>query len=207
MRLYHYLPLQHAIEDLRLSRIKIATFDDLNDPFELMCYEMPTPQLRAVFERSKRDIARIFGVLCFSRSWRNPVLWSHYGGRHGGVCLGFEVQDEVVVPVNYTVERLSFDQANLPGGLTEKYAEDLYSTKYEGWTYEEEARVFCRLEERDAATGLYFRTFNPALQLKEVIAGPLCHCAADIRNALPDHATPGVRLVKARLAFKSFEVV
>ena len=35
MRLYHYLPENHGLDDLKNKRLKIARIEDLNDPFEL----------------------------------------------------------------------------------------------------------------------------------------------------------------------------
>jgi hypothetical protein len=29
------------------------------------------------------------GVCCFSADYRNPLLWSHYGDRHKGLCIGY----------------------------------------------------------------------------------------------------------------------
>jgi len=29
------------------------------------------------------------GVCCFSETFKNPLLWSHYGDQHRGVCIGY----------------------------------------------------------------------------------------------------------------------
>ena len=34
MRGYHLLPKKWALSDLKHRRLKVATFDDINDPFE-----------------------------------------------------------------------------------------------------------------------------------------------------------------------------
>jgi hypothetical protein len=208
MRLYHYLPLEWAIDDLKKSRLKIATFNDLNDPFELIGYEMPGAEHRTFFRKLKRQLSGGMGVLCFSRSWQNPVLWSHYADRHKGVCLGFEVAEKIAVRVTYTSNRMEIDGSVLHGQWTEKHVKQLCSTKCKGWDYEEEVRVFAWLKSnRDESTGLHFCRFYSEVQLKEVIAGPLCMATQDLRNAIPDHEAQGIALVKARLAFRSFKIV
>ena len=41
-----------------------------------------------------------------SRSWHNPVQWSHYASKHTGICLGFDVPDEHLGEVTYSRTRL-----------------------------------------------------------------------------------------------------
>ena len=85
-------------------------------------------------------------------------------------------------------------------------ANDLLFTKYVGWNYEQEARIYTSLEDRDPKTGLYFADFSEQLVLREVIAGPLC---AVTRQELRDAtgSTTKVKFTRARLAFKTFRVV
>ena len=64
--------------------------------------------------------------------------------------------------------------------------------------------LLSRLDERDPSG--YFYPFDKRVQLREVIAGPLC----DIPKSVIDEALKGykeVRVVKARLAFNTFRVV
>src|ERR1017187_1863100 len=72
VRAYHLTPAVHALSNLRHRHLKIATFDDLNDPFELWAVAQPDPRLRAGLRGWKRRMAHNYGILCFSRSWDNP---------------------------------------------------------------------------------------------------------------------------------------
>ena len=54
----------------------------MNDPFELLSVDLSEPDDRTTFDGLKADLNQTIGVLCFSRGWSNPVLWSHYGDRH-----------------------------------------------------------------------------------------------------------------------------
>ena len=147
-------------------------------------------------------MARHYGILCFTSDWHNPVLWSHYSDKHRGICLGLEVNGQFLRPVSYVNERQA-----LRAPATEETMEGLLYTKYVDWSYERELRAWLRLEERDASTGLYFYGFDQKVRLREVIVGPLC----DIPRATIDSALNGyegnVRVIKARLAFKTFQVV
>jgi hypothetical protein len=93
MRVFHFLPEDFALQDIEQRRVKVATFKDLNDPFELFSVNLADPILRAAFQEAKEQFAQHSGLVCFSRDWRNPVLWSHYAGRHTGFCLGFDIRD------------------------------------------------------------------------------------------------------------------
>lgn len=147
-------------------------------------------------------MARYYGMLCFCRSWHNPVLWSHYSDKHQGICVGFEVDKQSLRPVSYVKNRTPL---RLPA--THETMEQLLFTKYRDWSYEEELRGWFRLEQRDASTGHYFYGFDEKIQLREVIAGPLCGTPrATIEAALKGYEDH-IRIVKARLAFTTFKVI
>lgn len=63
MRAYHFLGADFALDDIRRGRLKIATFDDLNDPFELLVFAQPNQAIRTAMRRSKEGMARAYGLL------------------------------------------------------------------------------------------------------------------------------------------------
>ena len=208
MRVYHFVPRCYGMEDIVRRRLKIATLDQLNDPFELLAAAPRDPDQRAAFRRTKEQMGGRAGLLCFSRNWRNPVQWSHYADRHRGLCLGFDVADELVRPVIYRRHRTPFDPALLEDDdRASALMEELACTKFSHWRYKNEVRVFAALDERDQETGLFFAPFSPTMALREVIVG----AAADVGRAELGEAVGGlsgqVRMRKARLAFRSFNVV
>ena len=204
IRLYHFLPAKHALDDIRKRRIKIAEIDQLNDPFELWCVAQDNKDLRARLRDYKRTMDERFGVLCFCTAWGNPLLWSHYADKHRGMCLGFDLAENTVSPVNYVSERVPI-QYPFTQDL-ETISNQLLWTKYIDWRYEEEWRSWIKFMERDPITQLYFCNFDEKIQPKEVIAGPLCDVTErEIREALGDIGD--VDVIKARLAFKTFRIV
>ena len=102
MRLYHFLRADHALGDLRRKgRLKIAEIDNLNDPFELFCSSQRDHRIRTALRGWKREITKAYGLLCFCAQWHNPLLWSHYADRHRGICLGFDVRDNLPKEIRY----------------------------------------------------------------------------------------------------------
>ncbi len=202
IRLYHFLSAGHALDDIAKRRLKISQIDQLNDPFELWCVYQKDRGLRRDLRAYKEKMSTLFGMLCFSKHWHNPVLWSHYADRHQGICLGFDIDKQCVRPVTYVSKR---PRLEIPP--SQKDADLLLYTKFVDWRYEEEWRSWVQIDERDTATGFYFYSFDSHVQLREVIAGPLCDVPeARIKDAVTGYDAK-IFPIKARLAFKSFRVV
>ena len=148
------------------------------------------------------------GMLCFSANWSNPVQWSHYADFHRGVCLGFAISDQAeLYKVRYTKQRLKANERALDaeGPVATAHLIKLLSTKFSHWQYENEHRLFVPLSDKDER-GYYFRNFGEAMQLREIIVGAMSEISRDeVASAVGD--LQGVKLVKARLAFRSFNVV
>ncbi len=201
-RAYHFVPLDYGLDDLRQRRLKIAQIDDLNDPFELSTFEQSDRRFRQAINATKQKMAQEHGLLCFSLGWDNPLMWSHYADRHRGLALGFDVDPQILREVSYKKNRPTLN----PNTIGVEIPDRLLFTKYAGWSYEREARIYTSLEDRDPKTGLYFGDFGEQLVLREAIAGPRCKVT---KQELCEAAgsTNMVKLTKARLAFKSFRVV
>ncbi len=215
MRLYHYLAAKRALDDIRRRRLKGSIIDEMNDPFEAKTvYSIHEPTQRAL-EKSARVAVEKYAALCFSRRWNNILMWSHYADRHKGICLGFDVADELAVPVQYV------DDVLLEGNLThsdeatrvrnrEEYQKIIHRSFYvksSGWSYEDEVRIHGEAKEKDEETGYYFMNFDDRLKLKEVIAGarfPMSRKPID--DALRGYPEE-VAVVKACRSLRSFEIV
>jgi|SRR5665213_878107 len=212
MRLYHFMRAKYALQAIRRQRLKIARINELNDPFEFLQVASSDSRTRARYQYVKRSLSEYMGLLCFSESWHNPVQWSHYAESHRGICLGFEVGSDVEVSrVRYVANRI---QPNLKamrkdGPAAFRHMMDLLTLKFEHWHYEQEHRLFVELEDKDAKTGLCFFDFagKPEFNLSEIILGAYSEVAPEqIAKALGRRAGT-VKTHKARLAFRTFEVV
>jgi len=209
MLVYYFVSANYGIENIIKRRLKVARMNDLNDPFEFMCVDMSDHEIRRAFNKTLSDLSETKGVLCFSKAWDNPVLWSHYGDKHKGICLGIEVPDKLAITVSYEPKRLQVDIRKdfEDGEIGEEMMLRVLATKFEGWKYEDEVRVFVNLEEIDNATGLYYKNFGKDLFLKEIIIGPKCHFGvSDIKNILTKYKEE-VKIIPSRLAFRSYKVI
>src|SRR5689334_4752674 len=79
---------------------------------------------------------------CFpsAKTGAEPLLWSHYGGKHRGICLGFNVPCDALEQVTYEDQRLRAElDANAdPLQLPVELQRALRCTKYRNWQYERE---------------------------------------------------------------------
>lgn len=158
MRLYHFLPERFALEDLKEKRLKVSIINDLNDPFEFQAgFKHPTPILKKQFTKFKNIISKEVGLLCFSKKWHNPLLWSHYANKHTGFALGFDLPDNKAIEVTYLNERPLFQPNTLsPNTGHTIFLEKLKKTKFSSWSYEEEVRFYYPLNTLNFENELYF---------------------------------------------------
>jgi Protein of unknown function (DUF2971) len=202
MRAYKFLAAPFALKSLRERRLKISTIEDLNDPFELIPYELSNRSNRAALRKSRDQLAANRGVLCFSTTWHDPVVWAHYSDKHRGICLAFDVPSDLDLykKVRYVSNRLPF-----PRMLNPETAEKMLFTKYHNWSYEKEMRTWAALNDQEH--GLYFYNFSEHLRLVRVIAGARCSVPKqEIMEALGPLAS-GVGVMKARAGYRKFEIV
>ena len=209
MRVNYLTGSQYALSNIALRRIKISRFSDLNDPFELLAVDLSDRQQRAAFRETKEQLNKDRGLICFSKSWSNPLLWGHYAERHTGICLGFDVPDKLLAEVIYAENpmKISVDPKTNRPRLTERVMNRLLRTKFADWRYEDEVRLFVGLDHDTVESGCYFYSFSDDLVLREVILGPRCEIPiVGVRELVAAFNKP-VQVTKSRIAFSSFRVI
>lgn len=209
MRVHYLTSSQYALSNIALKRIKISRFSDLNDPFELLAVDLADRQHRAAFRETKEQLNENRGLICFSKSWSNPLLWGHYAERHTGICLGFDVPDKLLAEVIYAENpmKISVDPKTNRPRLTERVMNRLLRTKFSDWQYEDEVRLFVDLDHDTVESGCYFYSFSEDLVLREVVLGPRCEIPiAGVRQLVSTFTQP-VRVIQSRIAFSSFRVI
>lgn len=208
MRVYYLTSESHAISNIERKRIKVSLFEDLNDPFELLGFGLGDQAQRAVWETFREYFTSKVGLVCFSSQWQNPVMWSHYGDKHRGIGLGFDVADGILKKVRYISRRKSFQVGSSLNshGISPDLLSAAVVYKFKEWRYEREYRGIVPLEERGEG-GHYFVPFGDDFVLREVIIGNRCRREPhSFKNILFPYESR-VTVIKARLAFKSFKVV
>jgi len=90
------------------------------------------------------------GIACFTESYDEILMWSHYADCHQGVCLGFDFSRlseefmDIIFKVNYTeiYPQINYSEF-LESGMQKSWSYIIKSlcTKYQAWEYEKEWRL------------------------------------------------------------------
>lgn len=105
--------------------------------------EFVTNSAKSILESHIQTFLNGKGVSCFSEKNNDLLMWSHYGGRYKGYCLEFSTDCEPFTKmrkVKYTDKMPEFDA--IKAMLNDDFDEilDLFCTKSQSWSYENEWR-------------------------------------------------------------------
>ena len=209
MRVFYFTNTNYGIRNLSLRHLKVSRFNQLNDPFELLAADLLDPRDRKALSEFKSTLNANKGLICFSGSWGNPLLWGHYADKHSGMALGFDIPDEYLSPVQYTTQRakVEFDQKTRKIVNGPRLMDKLLRTKFTDWKYEDERRMFIDLDLTLQEGGNHFVEFSKDLVLREVILGLNCDLPASrVRQLLKDESPP-VKVLKAGMALRAFKII
>ena len=207
MRVYKFYPKHWALDAVQRERLKIATFDDLNDPFELSAINVSDKYNRAVHKKIRDKLTSEIGFISFSLTWNDPVVWSHYADNHKGIALEFDIPEIQLTKIEYMKLMITPSQYFGKGGITdESVTKRMLERKFAHWKYEREVRRILNLTTRDPVSGLFFKDFDNEMKLTKIILG--AHYkpqgASKWQYELENF---GIEIVTSRLAFSKFEVV
>lgn len=131
--------------EFRLKELKKNDIDKLKNLSEIR-NENPHLDKLSDFEFAERYKIEIqnkingYGVICYTETNDNILMWSHYADNHYGMCLGFEFEDlneSGIYKVNYETlyPELDFEKIWHKEGMAK-----IFWTKSKDWAYENEWR-------------------------------------------------------------------
>lgn len=143
-----------------------------NDP----SYEIKNPELYLLGQYVEEELVRQYekGVVSLAERVTCPLMWSHYGDQHKGICIGYSVPDRAK-PSLHKVEyggsrfvRASNVAAMQKGDDAARRGVDdaVWLRKAESWRYEREWRLIGPRGSHDCP-----------LEMEEVIFGMRCTTA------------------------------
>lgn len=210
MLLYHYTKLQYGLAAIRDKRLKIARYDALNDPFDIMGLSFSEEDERQQLESIKADLGKTNGIICLSETWKEPLMWGHYADSHRGVCLGFEVKAGHYEKIHYRSDRptlADYKRESIDQLSTEDLRKIAHS-KFNQWKYEREWRRIVSLGDEDIVDGNHYLSFGDGkdMKLKYIFFGMNCKISkAKISQiALYDR---DVKFAIAGPASKDFDII
>ena len=223
--LYRYLDAQSALKSIESRSLRISRLHELNDPFEwrLAISRIP-PEGEPLIEKWIASIlagqSKVFGLMCFSSTFKEPVLWSHYADKHRGVAfeVEYDCKPDSPIEIKYPPDRLVIDgaryaelQHNEPA-LKEyllPFMKPMMSQKSQSWGYEKEYRVYLDLAKEpniQTAGGHYFIPI-PDNFLTRVILGYKCPLEEQyVAKALEKSGLGSTKVTRAKISNETYEV-
>lgn len=165
---------------------------------------------RLLHESVSNHLRSNLGVICFTRTMRHPLMWSHYADSHRGVLLEFDHSHSCFQPApgDYLTGLRSVlysdERPIVKDPLSSRAGADSIFTKGLEWAYEQEVRLILPFTSANSTAGppaqpIHLRSFPPA-SLKSITIG--CrdggHLLRKVQQALRDvDAASNVEVRKA----------
>jgi hypothetical protein len=161
---------------------------ELNDPYDCAPGIAHAPNVppggEEAFEAAYfARFAEAFGLLSYSATVSDPVIWSHYADSHRGIAFEFDYTEpsDGLIQVEYGAERRIFGYDELEEIRKNNAEEEIrhiissgFTKKASSWSYENEYRQFISLNSCTPLGEHYFRPI-PSERLTGVILGARCH--------------------------------
>ncbi|QIG93781.1 hypothetical protein [Bradyrhizobium sp. 6(2017)] len=175
-RVYYLTSAEYGLSNIVFGRIKVSRLSTLNDPFEVLCHGALGHVVKRQLLDLKDRLDATLGLICFSTDWTDPALWAHYGDRNRGICLGVDIPRGMLRQIDYMTDRLQgkINSAHL-ASPSEALIDQLLTTKFSSWKYEDEFRRIVALSDAKQEGHLHFLDFDKNLRLAQVIVGQTCH--------------------------------
>lgn len=208
MRVYHFLSERYGLEAIRNRRLKVGRLNALNDPFEYFHLETTNWLTRKVLHGRRNRANREYGVICFSGNYTSPVQWAHYGDSHRGICLGFDIQEEDLLPIEYVEGRSSGDEFRDYLDFKDRaFIQSMLSKKHKHWEYEQEFRCLVRFREKVLDDRLIFEDFSDRFLLRELIVGIRCEVKNKEIRSLLNSCDRGIDIFRIEASQSEYKMV
>ena len=214
--LYHFLPTKWALKAIRDRRLKATDPDNTNDLFEFFTRQWQTVDDRENAQWVRWREAQVDDlstrILCFSKTYTNPLLWGHYAKKGTGICLSFDVNGGAF-PVCYKPHRIAPSEQIFREefAIQVRWKEHAF-VKAKYWEHEEEWRMLAQVDSLYLCpmTGLVYFPFQGRMTLREILIGPRCKdYNSNIRYQLEKLITdydPKPNIVSMRLSSSDFRI-
>lgn len=212
MLIYKYMSFREIY--FRNFMLKASRYGEFNDPFDLVLgeygmsltevdakefYDMMPEHYKTLdyYQETYLDIqagARAsIAIICFSETFEDILMWSHYADNHAGLCIGYDVECDFfnsmyscsysqnvgkLKPVTYSGERPQFIT---PCELVNDTSH--WFRKAECWSYEKEHRILLPIDkasvielDHDSVLGYKIDPVN----IREIIFG--CKMESEHKN-------------------------
>lgn len=184
----------HLISKLKKFRPDLTSQEREVGASELLAAGGFPKNLEGNYDQQRQN----FGVCSFAEDVRNILMWAHYGSNHSGVCLQFQLAEDLLIfsraiSVEYSSEYPVMDYL---GDFQKSMTLTLFR-KSIGWKYERERRIV----HPNGANN--YLTFSPSA-LTALVLGCEMRAASEeiVKSLLKERQDKGFPSVKVFRAFR-----
>ena len=138
------------------------------------------------------EVRQNFGVICFSESWDDLLMWAHYTQSHAGFVVGFDTRHpyfKKLLKIDYLNQRAKLGDLAQSGDeeTAKRRIKALFSIKSDHWGYEREWRLVNELSKCVRSLDpnkkkFIYHTALPPETITEVHFG--CRCETDLEERI-----------------------
>lgn len=165
-------------------------------------YTFENNDVKEVFEKGKNQL----WISCFSKTYKEILMWSHYANNHKGVCIGFNYKG-LSETFNFIPSKVKYkkDFRKVDYCIDQQKALNyLINTKSKNWKYEKEIRLRTNKEYAPSLNENGIVSIKPN-SISKIIIG--CNCKIDLNSIdkrlskLNYHDVEIIRLSKSENSF------
>lgn len=195
-KLYHYTSFDTFVKIWLSKKLRFGMISEVNDMQE--CLKNLSSKLeRLPLLFALQDIMSSYKQISFTMDYdtfvkgcMSPIMWAHYGDKRRGVCIEFDF-DKLHFPNNSVAQCVNY-LTDLPYSYeipTDVYSindlkqfigkniDELFFTKSDDWSVENEFRIICNtaeyLDVQNAITAIHLTSFESqeCLWVEQLVAG------------------------------------
>ena len=161
-KIFQYTRVKHAKTLILDDLMYLREIKDLNDPFEGdLLYDLDefyknpikNPSLdksdiKNIFHEANKSMKERVYIACFADKNNITPMWNHYGDRHEGICIEYDLNDDrllkqIFFPIAYVNENRNKEilRKLYNGADYGKLTIETFSNKSIEWEYEQEWRI------------------------------------------------------------------
>ena len=144
------------MEIIKNHKFYLSDPKSFNDPFDC---QMQIYSIDNEIERMEKRI----GIRCFSATYNNILMWSHYADKHKGFCIEFDASLLTARSLGEIIKVRYVNKMPTYLGINSIDIKRFLCYKYKDWAYEKEYRLICLKKETpqfefpmNAITKVYF---------------------------------------------------
>ena len=197
---YKYIDFEGGKALIQNSTFKFSKPNEFNDPFdfydELIDFakhiaEAPSSYTRrdrrkvekasmkskvSTLKQNWKQLKNDYGITCFSKTYKEILMWSHYSDKYKGICIGILIDANKFLDSHFLSFAVEYKKSFKPRPYSEKDLKERintmiqYSTvKADFWKYEQEIRLvsYDYYKKYDSS----FFNFSDFAEIKEIYFG------------------------------------